>query len=63
MNFDPRGVTSNLAHRYFFELTDTLKQQTNTIIGTLAVDGWVVKFETGSGWEGAERARDTVLRS
>jgi len=34
---------------YFF-LTDTLKQQTNTVIGTLAVDGWVVTFETGSGW-------------
>jgi len=36
-----------------------LKQQTNTAIGTLAVDGWVVKFETGSGW-GWKGARHCV---
>jgi len=46
---------------YFFQLTDTLKQQTNTAIGTLAVDRWVGKFETGSGW--GLGARDTVLKS
>jgi len=37
-----------------------LKQQTNTTIGTLAVDGWVVKFETGSGWEGARHCVEVM---
>ena len=29
-------------------------------IGTLAVDGWVVKFETGSGWEGARHCVEVM---
>jgi len=47
---------------YFFLINGHIETADQYGIGTLAVDGWFVKFETESGW-GWGGARDTVLRS
>ena len=44
-NFTEVGVLGEWS-----DLENSRLLQTNTSIGTLAVDGWVVTFETGSGW-------------